>query len=83
MDGGDDWQPGGAFKKGAHEIAPGAVAVDDIIAVFGNHILQSPENPKDIPVLKDQRGYPQLRGFLGEGAMGKADQRHVNGAAQP
>ena len=79
MDGGDHRQTGGLSQQGAHQIAPGAVAVEELIAPLHNHFFQGPANLQQVVPGQDHGGDAQLPGFLGEGAFHKTYHGNVDG----
>ena len=82
VNGGHCRQSGGAAEKSPHHIAPGAVAVDEIIAAVQNKLLQLPESAENIITGKDDRGDAQLSCLLGKGAVHETDHSHVDVTGQ-
>ena len=82
VDGGDHRQPGGPAQQGPHHIAPGPVAVDDLIALLPDHPLEGAVGAQQVAPGEHHGADPQLPGLLGEGALHEAHHGHVNGAGE-
>ena len=82
VDGGDQGQAGGALEERPHQVAPGTVTVDDVIALLAD---SGPEG------LEDRRGAAgqhvgfdaQRPGLLGEGPVGEAHHIRLYVFVQP
>ena len=83
MDGGHHRQSGGAAEHGADQVAPGAVAVDDIVVPVDNLFAQDGDGAENIVTGDDLRGDAQLPGLLGEGALGEAHHVGLDVLLQP
>ena len=78
VDGGDEGQTGAALEQPAHEVAPGAVAVDDLIALGAHLVLQLGQHPGEIAAGQHGGVDAQLAGLMDEGTVGEADHGHLN-----
>ena len=82
MDGGDHRETGGAAEHGAHHIAAGTVAVDEIVSLSPDFFLEQAQGVQDVPPGVDLGANVQFPSLLGKGALQKTDHRHVNGPGE-
>ena len=82
--GGHHRQAGGPAEQGAHHVAPGAVAVDDVVPALPNQLFQGGVGPQNVAAGKNHSGDAQGPGLLGKGTLHKADHGdlHAGRAAQ-
>ena len=82
VDGGDRRQTQLLFQHGAHEVCPGAVAVDNLEALFANLPLQTPDCLPEAALHHLGRD-AERPGLLHERSVHEADQKHLVGLCQP
>ena len=82
VDGADHRQAGGLPQQGAHQIAPGAVTVEDLIPPLHDHFFQRVADPQQVVPRQDHRGDTQLPGLLRKGTFHKTHHGYVNGAGE-
>ena len=82
VDRGDHGQAGASSQHGPHQIAPGTVAVDEVVVLGVDQPGQGLEGAQDILSGQDHGADAQLPGLLGEGPLHEADHGHVDGPGQ-
>ena len=73
MDGGDHRQTSGAAEQGPHHVAPGAVAVDDLIPPLPDEPLEGGKVTEQVFPREYHGGDAQRPGLVGEGALHEGD----------
>ena len=79
---GDHRGPQVLFHQVAHQVAPGAVAVDDVHLLPGQAALQLPQAHHRVPRLDHFNGDAHFRRVLREIPLAEAEQLGVDGLVQ-